>query len=151
MLPSQRPQPNAAGEAQLGPISSPPVRTQDCDHLFWHRAAFDGIDERPLHATATWMTEAPEIEIKLAFPLPLLRITHHPPGTPLGKRTELARAFPSPGIQVDSPDREVNVHTNVKLTTVFGEPGKEDTRTSDFRRCLTDAREIVESFASVCS
>lgn len=109
---------------------------------------FSNTDKhRLIHAAATWMTEAPQIDVRLTFPFPLRSVTHHPPGTPLGKSTEIARAVPGPGIRVDSPDREVDVHANLKFTTVFGEPGKEDTRIRDFRECLADAREIVESFA----
>jgi hypothetical protein len=109
---------------------------------------FSNTDKhRLIHAAATWFTEAPEISVRISFPFPLLRVEHDPPGTPLGDHTQIARAYLAPGIQITSPDREVDVHTNLKLTTVFGEPGKEDTRIKDFRQCLADVREIVETFA----
>ncbi len=103
---------------------------------------------RLIHAAATWFTAAPQITVRMSFPFPLLRVEHDPPGTPLSDRTQIARAFLGPGIQITSPDRQVDVRSDVKLTTVFGEPGKEDTRISEFRECLDDAREITEAFAA---
>jgi hypothetical protein len=109
---------------------------------------FSNTDKhRLIHAAATWLAEAPQIAVRLTFPFPLRSVSHEPPGTPLRKRTEIARVVPGPGINTKSPDREVDVHTDLKLTTVFGEPGEENTRIGVFRECLADAREIVESFA----
>ena len=57
---------------------------------------FSNADKhRLIHAAATWVTAAPEIAIEMVYPLDLKRVTHSQPGTPIGKRTEIARAFPS--------------------------------------------------------
>ena len=56
--------------------------------------------------------------------------------------------IPCFGVYPDAPDREMNVEVQLKLTTVFGEPGKEDTRIGEFRLCLEDVRAIVESFTA---
>jgi hypothetical protein len=117
---------------------------------------FSNADKhRLIHAAATWVTKSPEVNIRVGFPVPLRRVTHHPPGTPLGSRTEVARAYPvvarsdlpALGFDLSNPHVEVDVH--LSLTTVFGEPGEEDTRIRDFRACLDDIRRIVESFAAV--
>jgi hypothetical protein len=111
---------------------------------------FSNADKhRLIHVSATWVTQTPKITMKLAFPLTIDNVIHDPPGTPLGKRTEIARVYPRLTIYPDSPDREMQVSAEVKLTTVFGdEPGKEDTRVREFRACIKDARAIIESFAA---
>jgi hypothetical protein len=62
--------------------------------------------------------------------------------------TQIARAYPNLGVNIHATNRKVNVHTDLKATTVFGEPGQENIRMDDFRECLADAREIVEAFNS---
>jgi hypothetical protein len=116
---------------------------------------FSNADKhRLIHAAATWVARSPEVNISIEFPVPLKRVTHREPGTPLGDRTEIARAYPLvargdlPALGFDTSNPQVKVNTHVPLTTVFGEPGEEDTRIRDFRICIDDARAILESFAS---
>jgi hypothetical protein len=108
---------------------------------------FSNADKhRLIHAAATWVTAAPEIAIEMVYPLDMKEITHHSPGSPIGKRTEIARAFPSLWLDFNAANKKVNVDAKVKLTTVFGEPGDEDTRVRSFRDSLADVRGVVESF-----
>jgi hypothetical protein len=118
---------------------------------------FSNADKhRVIHAAATWLSRSPKVEISVEFPVPLRRVDHHPPGTPLEDRTEIARVYPTvlqggpgvPSVGFDPAGLEMQVETHVPLTTVFGEPGKEDTRIKDFRICLTDVRVIIEDVAA---
>ena len=118
---------------------------------------FSNADKhRVIHAAATWLSRSPKVEISVEFPVPLRRVDHHPPGTPLGDRTEIARVYPTmlqggpgtPSVGFDPSGLEMQVDTHVPLTTVFGEPGKEDTRIRDFRTCLADVRAIIEDVAA---
>jgi len=68
-----------------------------------------------------------------------------------GRLTTILGGLPGPGnyhtnMVVVGPDEKVD--TDVSLTTVFGEPGEEDTRISEFRTCLKDIRLIVGEFGT---
>jgi hypothetical protein len=88
------------------------------------------------------------------IPMTVTRILYITPGTILQDGVNVARfrtdrlAWVDAAGNLQTPDAEQQTHIKLRLTTAFGDPGNEDTRIKDFRRCLTDVKTIVDSFTA---
>jgi hypothetical protein len=96
----------------------------------------------------------PHLQGVVVVPLHLREIIYLVEGTPLKNGAQVARYQTQVTIEpsssgIDFPGAEYRIHADIGLTTAFGEPGNEDTRIRDFRKCLADVEEIVNHFASV--
>ena len=119
---------------------------------------FSNTDKhRLIHAARASLTASPKLEAFLGIPATIFSPTYKRPGTPVEDGAEIARfktstdlrlTWNSSGEIVDVADSKMNVHAELPMTTVFGKPGAEDTRTKDFREVLEDVRGIVASFAA---
>jgi hypothetical protein len=108
---------------------------------------------RLIHAAVTSLTDQPEITVQWAIPTTVLSVDYRP-GKPIRDGDELARYKPNvytgirirPDGLVEITDAEMRTNAGFKCTTVFGEPGNEDTRLGDFRETLKDIRQLVNRF-----
>lgn len=118
---------------------------------------FSNADKhRLIHGAVINTTQKPRISGVLAVPLIITEVLYMAPNTPLEDGAALARyktrALSQANLaagELNFPGSNFQMHVQLNLTTVFGEPGNEDTRIRDFRACLKDARDIVDRFASV--
>jgi hypothetical protein len=115
---------------------------------------FSNADKhRLIHAARTNLTAKPALGASVTIPANIREVRYQNPGATLEDGAEVARyradfflpVNPLTGPQLPS-NAEVNVSIHLKVTTVFGEPGKEDTRIRDFGKCLADARAIIDRF-----
>ena len=119
---------------------------------------FSNADKhRLIHAATYNLTAKPQLGGNMTFPLAIREVVYKDPGTPLEDGTEIARfrtgdlLFPIDPVtgEAQTPSNaEMNVRADLKMTAMFGEPGKEDTRIGDFLRCLSEIRGIVDVFAT---
>jgi hypothetical protein len=108
---------------------------------------------RLIHAAVTSLTDQPQITVQWAIPTTVLSVDYRP-GKPIRDGDELARFKPNvytgirvrPDGVVEITDAEMRASAGFKCTTVFGEPGNEDTRLGDFRETLKDIRQLVNRF-----
>lgn len=108
---------------------------------------------RLIHAAVTSLTDQPQITVQWAIPTTVISVDYRP-GKPIRDGDELARFKPNvyTGIRirpeglVEITDAEMRASAGFKCTTVFGEPGNEDTRLGDFRETLKDIRQLVSQF-----
>jgi hypothetical protein len=118
---------------------------------------FSNADKhRLIHGAVINTTKKPRISGALVVPLMIGEVLYMEPTTPLEDGAALARYKTRALAQgdlaagmLDFPGQQFQMHVQLNLTTVFGEPGNEDTRIRDFRTCLKDARYIVDRLASV--
>jgi hypothetical protein len=112
---------------------------------------FSNADKhRLIHGAVIRTVAKPTLTGQLAIPLRITEVIYADPGTPVGEEMTLARhkarAEAAPIIGMPVPGSQVYMHANIRLTTVFGEAGREDTRIADFRRVLDNVRAIVDQF-----
>jgi hypothetical protein len=108
---------------------------------------------RLIHAAVTSLTDQPLITVQWAIPTTVISVDYRP-GKPIRDGDELARFRPNvyTGIRVrrdglvELTDAEMRTTAGFSCTTVFGEPGNEDTRLGDFRETLKDIRQLVNQF-----
>ena len=120
---------------------------------------FSNTDKhRLIHGARASVSGTPQIAANLTIPSKITDLIAPAPGTPLEGGTQVARfrLHTDIEIQIDPvlgmhnpANSEMNVDAKLPTTVVFGPPGSEDTRVSDFRDAIGNVREIVESFASV--
>lgn len=120
---------------------------------------FSNTDKhRLIHAARASVTASPDITAVLSFPSTITDLRFPKPGTSVEDGAELARfrshtdlAIPPAAADGTIPtpaNAEMNVEAQFNMTTVFGEPGAEDTRGREFRNAISDVRVIVERFAA---
>lgn len=107
---------------------------------------------RLIHAAVTSLTDQPQITVQWAIPTTVISVDYRP-GKPIRDGDKLARFKPNvyTGIRMaGGPGRDHRCRdasrAGFKCTTVFGEPGNEDTRLGDFRETLKDIRQLVSQF-----
>ena len=94
---------------------------------------FSNADKhRLIHGAVIRMVAKPALTGQLAIPLRVTEVIYADPGTPVREDMPLARykaqAEVAPIIGMPVPGSQVHMHANIRLTTVFGEAGHEDTR-----------------------
>lgn len=118
---------------------------------------FSNADKhRLIHGAVINTTKKPVISGLLIAPLIIREVVYMQPNVPLEDGAHLAR-YKTQGLvqanqlagELNFPGSDFQMHVRLNLTTVFGEPGKEDTRVKDFRACLKDARDFVDRFETV--
>jgi hypothetical protein len=109
---------------------------------------FSNNDKHRLIHAVTSLTDQPQITVQWAILTTVISADYRP-GKPIRDGDELARFKPNvyTGIRirpeglVEITDAEMRASAGFKCTTVFGEPGNEDTRLGDFRETLNDIRQ----------
>ena len=108
---------------------------------------------RLIHAAVTSLTDQPLITVQWAIPTTVISVDYRP-GKPIRDGDELARFKPNvytgirtrPDGLVELTDAEMRASAGFNCTTVFGEPGNEDTRLGDFRETLKNIRQLISQF-----
>jgi hypothetical protein len=115
---------------------------------------FSNADKhRLIHGAIMRTVARPALTGQLAIPLRITEVIYADPNTPVDEGIAVARykapAEVSPIIGMPVPGSQVHIHAKIRLTTVFGEPGHEDTRIADFRTVLSNVSAIVDNFTGV--
>jgi hypothetical protein len=115
---------------------------------------FSNADKhRLIHGAVIRTVAKPTLTGQLAIPLRITEVIYVDPDTPVDEGMALARykaqAEITPIIGMPVPGSEVHMHAKIRLTTVFGEAGHEDTRIRGFRNILDNVSAIVDYFTSV--
>src|SRR5260370_21561675 len=115
---------------------------------------FSNADKhRLIHGAVMRTVAKPTLTGQLAIPLRITEAIYADPHTPVEEAMALARykaqADVAPIIGMPVPGSQVHMHARIRLTTVFGEPGHEDTRIADFRTALDNVSAIVDRFTGV--
>jgi hypothetical protein len=115
---------------------------------------FSNADKhRLIHGAVTHTVAKPVLTGQLAIPLRITEVVYVDPDTPVHEGMTLARykaqAKAAPMIGMPVPGSQVLIHANIRLTTVFGESGREDTRVREFRTVVDNVSAIVDQFAGV--
>lgn len=113
---------------------------------------FSNTDKhRLIHGSVVSWGTGPSISGTFTVPLMFVDVRFPAPGTPLKPNTEFVRYRMGVGIRPEdffaTPDLQIEVKPRIPLTVMFGLDGSEDTPMSDFRTCMVEVREIVESLA----
>jgi hypothetical protein len=117
---------------------------------------FSNTDKhRLIHGMRVTLAQTPDLTARMWVPSEITNLTFPPPDTAIEHGTEIARYqyvtdfvfLPDEsGAPATLQNAQVDVKANFHLSSLFGEPGAEDTRAREFRYAIADIRGIVAAF-----